>query len=183
MNDSAPTEIWCTLTGQIDGQLVPRVFQFFSNAVNGGVKTVHLLVHSTGGFVSDGIALYNYLSNLPVNLVAYNPGGVSSIAVIVFLSAKKRIASDTSTFMIHKTHASPAAGATAAMLKEVADSLNIDNARTESILHKHLSLPEEKWQMHEHGNLTITSQEAIQFALIHEIGSFCPPPNGPLYNV
>jgi ATP-dependent Clp protease protease subunit len=44
------------------------------------------LVQSTGGFVGDGIAIYNYLRNVPIEIIAYNGGMVSSIAVLVFIS-------------------------------------------------------------------------------------------------
>jgi ATP-dependent Clp protease protease subunit len=112
-----------------------------------------------------------------------NVGGDSSIAVIVFLAGKHRVASDTATFMIHKTHASPPSGATAAVLNEIADSLNVDNDRTETILHRHISMPSEKWDLHHHGSLTITAQEAIQFTLIHEIAPFAPLPGSTLFSI
>lgn len=183
MNPDAPEEVWLTITGEINQTMIQKVFQLFSQLINDRVKTVHLLLHSGGGFVSDGICLYNYLSNVPINIIAYNAGNVSSMAVIVFLAAKRRIAADNATFMIHKTHASPNPGVTAAMLKEIADSLDIDNARTEAILLHHLTLPKDKWVLHEHGNLTITAQEGMNFALVHEIGHFSPLPNGALLNI
>lgn len=183
MTTNAPEEVWLTLTGEINQPMIQKVCQLFSQLINDRVKTVHLLLHSGGGFVSDGIFLYNYLSSCPINVIAYNAGNVSSMAVIVFLAAKRRVAADNATFMIHKTHASPNPGATAAMLKEIADSLDIDNARTEAILHKHLTLPKGKWVLHKHGNLTITAQESMKFALVHEIAQFAPPPNGSLFNI
>jgi len=183
MNPNAPEEVWLTLTGQIDQPMLQKVFQLFAQLINDRVKTVHLLLHSGGGFVSDGICLYNYLSNSPISIVAYNAGNISSMAVVVFLAAQRRISSDNSTFMIHKTHATPNPGQTSAMLKEIADSLDIDNERVEAILHKHLSLPNDKWVLHKHGNLTITAKEAMDFALIHSIGQFSPPPDGALFNI
>lgn len=182
-NNNIPEEIWCTLAGPVDQAMVQRVFNSFAHAIREEVKTVHLLLQSSGGFVSDGIALYNYLSNLPIRIIAYNPGGVSSIAVVIFLAAEKRIASDTATFMIHKTHASPQAGTTATTLNAIANSLNIDNDRVEIILHRHITMPEEKWSLHQHSDLTITIEEAMRFDLIHEIGNFSPPSGPSLYNI
>ncbi len=183
MTEQPPKEIWITLAGQIDQAMVQSVFQFAANATHNQIDTVHLLVQSGGGFVSDGICLYNFLKNLPINLITYNMGNVSSMAVILYLAAKHRVATENATFMIHKTHASPNPGATASMLKEIADSLDIDNARTEAILHENLTLPEEKWVLHQHGNLTFTAKEAMDFALVHELGNFAPPPGAPFYNI
>jgi ATP-dependent Clp protease, protease subunit len=182
-NNNIPQDIWCTLAGPIDQAMVQRVFNSFALAIREEVKTVHLLVQSSGGFITDGISLYNYLSNLPVTIIAYNPGGVLSIAVVVFLAAKRRIASDTATFMIHKTHTSPQAGTTAATLNAIANGLNIDNHRVETILHRHITMSEDKWSLHQHSDLTITAEEAMQFGLIHEIANFAPPPDASLYNI
>ena len=88
MPEHPQKEIWITLTGQIDQSMVKGVFQFAANATHDQIKTVHLLIQSGGGFVSDGICLYNFLKNLPINLVTYNMGNVSSMAVILYLAAK-----------------------------------------------------------------------------------------------
>jgi ATP-dependent protease ClpP protease subunit len=58
---------------------VQRVFQTSAIAINGGVKTIHLLFHSSGGRVADGVVLYNYFRNLPIELYIYTGGSVSSI--------------------------------------------------------------------------------------------------------
>ncbi len=102
VNAQPPSEIWATLAGVVDLQMTQRIFAFFADALRTGVKTVHLLMHSSGGFVTDGVGLYNYVANLPIEVITYNAGGVSSIAVIVFLAGKKRVADETATFMIHK---------------------------------------------------------------------------------
>ena len=183
MENQIQNEVWCTLSGGIDPVLVNRVFNFFSTLVNNHVQTVHLMLHSTGGYINDGVCLYNYFKNLPMNIVMYNSGNVSSIAVIVFLAANKRIGSKSSTFMIHKSHSSPAGGITSAKLKELASSLDIDNFRTEAILKEYVKLPEEKWLLHEIGDLTITAEEAKDYGLLHEVGNFSPPPNSQLFNI
>ena len=117
MNGSSVlTEIYATLAAPIDGALVQKIFAALNVAVTQKVETVHLLLHSTGGVIPDGIALYNYLRALPINLVTYNAGLISSIAVLPFLAAKERKASASARFMIHKATNSPAPGATALRL-------------------------------------------------------------------
>ncbi len=176
-------EVWATFSGPIDNNSVQKFFQSFASATANKVDTVHLLIHSLGGYVNDGLCLYNYLKSLPINIVAYNVGNVSSIAVIIFLAANKRICTSNATFMIHKSHSSPAQGQTSTNLKAIADSLDIDNIRTESILKEHLIIPEEKWLLHERGDLVITANEAVAFNIAHEIGQFAPPKYTTVYNI
>lgn len=176
-------EAWVTFSGPIDNVSVQKFFVNFASATANKIDTVHLLLHSLGGYVSDGVCLYNYLKSLPINIVAYNVGNVSSIAVIIYLAANKRVCASNATFMIHKSHSSPAQGQTSANLKAIADSLDIDNIRTESILKEHLIIPEDKWLLHERGDLVITANEAVAFNIAHEIGQFAPPKNITVYNI
>lgn len=169
-----PETIYATLTGTVDAQMVQRVFNAGSIAVNGGVKTLHLLIHSTGGFIGDGIGIYNYLRNLPIALTTYNVGSISSIAVHVYLSGKIRKVSKTATFMLHKSTYTPTV-ATAERLKMSAEGLLIEDQRSESILRENVKLPPEKWQVHERGDLTLTAEESVQFGLAHAIGDWAPP--------
>ena len=94
--------------------------------MNAKVQHVHLLFQSAGGFVGDGIALYNYFKTLPIELTVYNSGAVASIGVIAYLGAKTRNASKYSAFMIHRTQRNPATS-TANMLKSLAESAAIDD--------------------------------------------------------
>ena len=92
-------EIYATLAGQVNEYMVQKFFQGIAIAMSNKVQRIHLLIQSTGGFICDGIALYNYIRKLPIEVIAYNVGSVQSIAVIAFLGAQKRKASKTATFM------------------------------------------------------------------------------------
>jgi ATP-dependent Clp protease protease subunit len=126
----AQKEVYASLSGTVDSQMVQRIFANFATAINNNVQTVHLLVQSTGGYVGDGIGIYNFFRGLPLKVIAYNGGAIFSIAVIVFLGATERRASAFATFGIHKSHNSATQG-NAASLKMMADALRIDDERTE----------------------------------------------------
>ena len=98
-------EAWFTLSGDVNSDMVHRVFEAVSGMTEDGIETAHILVQSNGGYVSDGLCLYNFLSNAPVEFVMYNGGAVASIAVIVYLAGSERFASETARFMVHKSHA------------------------------------------------------------------------------
>lgn len=170
-----PPEIYATLTGLVDADMVRRVFNAGATAVNAKIQKIHLLIQSTGGFVGDGIALHNYLRNLPIEITTYNMGSVMSIAVLVYLAGNVRRASESATFMIHKSTVTLGAPSDAALLKVSAEGLILDDARSEAIVRALVQLPPEKWQAHERGPLTLTSAESVQFGLAHAIGDWAPP--------
>jgi len=178
-----PTVAYYTLAGDVNNDMVQRLFEATAEMTAGGIKTAHILLQSHGGYVSDGICLYNYLRNLGLRLVTYNNGAVASIAVAVFLSGSHRVCADTARFMLHKSHASPASGAGSEELKILAEGLIADDARTESIFRKHLNLSVDQWRVHAHSDLHLTSTAALQCGLVQELGVFAPPPGVRLINI
>ena len=178
-----PTTVYASLAGGIDQAMVQRVFQGFAVAINGGVQTVHLLLQSTGGTVSDGVAIYNYFRNLPIELHAYNMGGVSSIAVMAFLGARHRYASANATFMIHKTYFNVSAPTNAARASGMANSLKIDDARTRAILRNHLTLSNRRLERHLVDELPFTATDALACGLVTGIRDFQLPPGERIYNI
>jgi ATP-dependent Clp protease protease subunit len=176
-------EIYATLAGRIDEAIVQRVFNQMASAISGGVKSLHLMIQSTGGIINDGIALYNYLRRLPIDITTYNSGTVQSIAVSIFLAAKKRKASRSATFMIHKATFYASSPTTSFQLSAATQSLKVDDDRIERILKEYIRMPEEKWDAHRFVDLFITAEEALQFGLIDEIADFAPPPGATLINI
>lgn len=176
-------EIYMTLAGRVDDALVQRLLNQMSNAVSNGVQRVHLMIQSSGGIIGDGIALYNYLRHLPLDITTYNAGMVQSIAVIVFLSAQRRKASRSATFMIHKATYYAGGPTTSLQLSAATQSLMVDDGRIENILKQCLSLSDEKWNVHRFADLFITAEEALEAGLIDEIADFAPPPGATLINI
>src|SRR6478609_7955339 len=103
MTTDTATQAWYTLSGDVNDSMVRRVFDATAQMAQDGIVTAHLLLHSHGGYISDGICLYNVLSASPVRFVMYNAGVVASIAVTLFLAGERRYASETARFMLHKS--------------------------------------------------------------------------------
>lgn len=183
MPEQLPEEIYATFAGSIDQHAISRMFGSFPIAINDGVKTVHLLINSLGGFVADGIAAYNYLRNLPLSIVTYNGGSVASIAVIMFLAGQTRKCSPNATFMIHKTTFSMPQAQTAFDLRHRADAAEMDDNNTDSILRSQIHMPDSNWNMRDRCDLTISAQDAKKFGLVHEIADFQPPAGTQLFNI
>lgn len=172
---AAPTDAWFTLSGDVNSDMVHRVFEAVSSMTESGVETAHVLLQSNGGYVSDGLCMYNFLSNAPVKFVMYNGGAVASIAVILYLAGSRRYASETARFMVHKSHATASPGARPDALNIIVEGLRADDARTESILRKHIELTAEQWAIHQYSDLHLTSRDAKTARMINDVADFAPP--------
>jgi len=176
-------EAWFTLSGDVNSDMVHRVFEAVAEMTEDGIETAHVLLQSNGGYVSDGLCLYNFLANAPVEFVMYNGGAVASIAVILFLSGTRRYASETARFMIHKSHATASPGSRPDALNIIVEGLRADDARTEAILRKHIELTPEQWGIHQYGDLHLNGRDAKTAGLVNEVKDFAPPKGAPLRNI
>ena len=66
-------------------------------------QPLNVHIHSGGGSVYDGLAIYNYLKNLEQEVNTMSSGLVASIASVIFLAGKKetRKLNRTDSFLIH----------------------------------------------------------------------------------
>lgn len=66
-------------------------------------KPLNVHIHSGGGGVYDGLAMYNYLKNLDQEVNTFSSGLVASIASVIFLAGKRetRTINRTDNFLIH----------------------------------------------------------------------------------
>jgi len=167
-------EIWAVYCGDINAANTAKLVQGITTLGVQGTKRLHLLFQSWGGFVGDGIFLYNALRKFPVEVVLYNAGQVASAATLAFLGAHTRKTTANAVFMIHKSHTSPN-GAGAERLKAAADNLAMDDARVESILRTHLRLTEELWTQFAYHDVFLSGEDAVKYGMADEIGEFSPP--------
>lgn len=181
--DALQGHAWFTLSGDINSDMVHRVFDAVADMSEDMVTDAHILLQSNGGYVSDGICLYNYLCNFPVRFHFYNAGAVASIAVIVFLCGHKRYASKTARFMVHRSHASAPSGARPEALRIIVEGLVADDARTEEILRTHVRFSEEHWGIHAYSDLHLTASEAVTVNMIDQVLDFRPPPGRRVTNI
>jgi ATP-dependent Clp protease protease subunit len=177
-----PTVVYGTFAGAIDQSSVNRWFNTASIASNSGVKHVHILFQSSGGTVPDGICLFNFFRSLPIELSLYNVGSVGSIATVAYLGAKHRYVSASATFLLHRTQGT-AQAASSDRLHAIAQSVSMDDARTEGILLRELEMPPKLWKIHKMADLWLTAKQAIDFKLATDIGDFAPPFGANIFNI
>ena len=97
---------------------------------------ITVLFSSGGGFVNPGVSLYNFIKNFPCDIIMHNTGNIDSSAVVVFLGAKKRLASPSSLFLLHGITWNYGSGATRTQeqLAEDLSRLKEDEKRIAEIL-------------------------------------------------
>ena len=176
-------EAYFTLSGDVNSDMVHRVFEAVAAMTEDGIETAHVMVQSNGGYVSDGLCLYNFMANSSVEFVMYNGGAVASIAVIMYLAGSRRYCSETARFMVHKSHATASPGSRPDALNIIVEGLRADDARTESILRKHIELTPEQWAIHQYSDLHLNSRDAKIAGLVDDIRDFAPPKGSSLRNI
>jgi ATP-dependent Clp protease protease subunit len=177
-----PEEVYSIFCGDVNQFNSQKVVNTLTIAMGGHAKHVHLLFQSAGGFVGDGVFLYNLLRSIPIETTLYNAGQISSAGVIAYLGAKHRKTSNKASFMMHRSTNSPQF-ATSAKLNHIAKSLILDDQRTEDIFRSHVKMPPEVWNALENHDVYIAGEEAVSFGIADEIGEFSPPPGTQVYNL
>ncbi|MBB4052236.1 ATP-dependent Clp protease protease subunit [Devosia subaequoris] len=162
-------------TGPIEPGGVGRLAAALNSAVNEGVETVHLAFSSNGGYVADGVYLYNHIRALPLRLAIYNTGSVGSIAVSVFLAAEERYCSVHSMFMIHPTTMGHSDGMSARRLQSTLDAALADDDRTDNILRERSRIPAAVLASRRHSEIHIAPSEACDYGMVDAIREFALP--------
>jgi len=184
MTDLAGAKIaYFGFTGMIEPQGATRIAAAFNHAVNQGYDEVHLSFSSVGGFVADGIFLYNHIRALPLKTAIFNTGSVVSIAVAVFVAAHARYCSQHSMFMIHPTTMSGAEGASATRLQSALDAALADDQRTENILRERTNIPDDLLQARRFTDVHIGAQQAADVGLVHGLREFTLPPGNQIIQI
>jgi ATP-dependent protease ClpP protease subunit len=169
-----PEEIWAIYCGDINAANTAKLINGLIVVALNGTKRIHILFQSWGGYIGDGVFLYNSLKRLTLEVVFYNAGQVASAATLAFLGAHSRKTTANAVFMIHKSTNSTQ-GAGVDRLKAVTANLTIDDARVEEILRTHLRLPDEVWTQFSYHDVYLTGMDAVSYGMADEIGEFSPP--------
>ena len=92
--------IGISFISHINATTAPALLGAIHNAVKKHDQ-IHLLLSTPGGSVSEGVAIYNSIKALPIEVYIYNIGTINSIGNVVFQAGTQRIAAPASSFMFH----------------------------------------------------------------------------------
>jgi len=110
------------------------------------LKQINLHIHSPGGDVFDGIAIYNLLKNHPANVTVYIDGLAASMASVIAMAGKEIIMPENAMMMIHKPWGIQ--GGDAEDMRKYADLLDrVENTLIPAYASKTGKTPEELAEM------------------------------------
>jgi ATP-dependent Clp protease, protease subunit len=163
-------------TGLIDSASVSKLCGALNVAANNQQDCIYLCLSSPGGFVADGIFLYNHIRGLAVEVIIHATGTIASIATAAFVAGSTRYSSANAMFMMHPTSVGPfPQGIAADRLQSALNSAVADDERTERILRDRTSLTDEVLKARRSGDVHLSPKDALKFGLIHEIAEFAVP--------
>lgn len=167
--------VYLSFTGPIDSGTATRIGAIFNGAAGQGYDEVHLAMSSLGGFIGDGIFLYNLMTALPIKKVFYNIGNVSSIALVVYLAADERYCSEHSLFMTHPAEFAPDRNMTSTRAQSLLSSVLAEDARIEKILCDRTNTPTSVISDRRVKDVHIKPVEAVQYGIASQIMEFVLP--------
>ena len=85
----------------VDNNSAQRLTSLVLEKLGAGKTSITILISSSGGQVSAGISIYNFLKGLPAEVITHNFGQSDSIAVTIFCAGSKRYCTPDSRFLIH----------------------------------------------------------------------------------
>jgi ATP-dependent Clp protease protease subunit len=162
-------------TGIIDSQNASKLCAALNVAVNNNFDSVYLCFSSLGGYVADGIYVYNHIRALPIPVTIHNTGSVSSIAVAIFVSGQERFCSPHAMFMIHPTSIPMQENITSGRAQAVLDAALADDLRTENILRERSTIPKKILVSRRTKDVHITPEQALDYGLVHGVSEFTLP--------
>lgn len=133
------------------------------------INGIELYINSIGGYVDEGVSIYNLLKRQSVPVTAYIDGMACSIASVVAMAADKIVMPSNTTMMIH--HAVGGCYGDAKEHRDYAEQLEkISTASTNSYLvHAGEKLTREKLEPLLDAETFLTAQEAFDLGLCDEI--------------
>jgi len=145
-------------------------FKIIQEQLSKGMDKLNILMSSPGGNVDSGIAIYNFLKGLPIEVITHNYGSCDSIAALVFCAGGKRYTVANSRFLIHGI------GLTVQNqrfneinLRETLESLKNQRETISKIIAKECNKKVENVEKDMLNGIVLNPQEAITYGLVTEI--------------
>jgi ATP-dependent Clp protease protease subunit len=170
--------------GSIDSAGVTRIAQNLNGAVNQQFDSVYLCLSSLGGYVGDGVFLFNHIRSLPIPVTIHNMGTVASIATTLFVAGEPRYCSQRAIFMMHPVAMGVQSQALAsAPLLAALEAARADEERTEAILRERTKIPDDILTARRQGDVFMTAQQAFDYGLVHEVREFSLPAGNQIFQI
>jgi ATP-dependent Clp protease protease subunit len=151
-------DIWDVFFG--DDETRTGAFEFKDALAQVDTPNLTVRINSMGGSVSEGLAIYNLLSDFKGNVTTIVDGFACSAASVVFMAGDKRIVPESGLLMIHNAWGYAAGDSNA--MKKYAEDLEKITQPSVNIYCSKTGLEESKVKEMMDDETWITSQEALE---------------------
>lgn len=164
------SEVYINFNLGVSPESAQALFKVVQEQLSKGMKKLNFLISSPGGNVDPGIAIYNFLRGLPIEVITHNYGSCDSIAALVFCSGEERYTVTNSRFLIHGI------GLTVQNqrfneinLRETLDSLKNQREIISKIIAKECNKKLEDVERDMLNGIVLNPDEAIKYGLVTKI--------------
>jgi len=164
------SEVYINFNLGISPESAQAFFRIIQGQLSKGMKKLNLLISSPGGNVDPGIAIYNFLRGLPIEVITHNYGSCDSIAALVFCAGRERYTVANSRFLIHGiglTFQNQRFNET--NLQETLDSLKNQRETISKIIAKECNKKVEDVEKDMLKGIVLNPEEAIKYGLVTKI--------------
>jgi len=169
--------------GPIDSVAVSRLCGALNTSVNENYDGVYLTLNSPGGYMGDGIYLYNHIRALPIPVTIHNTGSVSSIATTIFVAGAERLCAPNAIFMMHPVSFNGGGTLATKALQASLEAALHDEKRTEAILRERTKIPDNLLALRLSEDIYLTATQALEYSIVSEIRHFSLPAGNPLFQI
>lgn len=176
------TTVYISFNAEINIHTTEQLLGVSFQQITQGATHLYYLFSTPGGFVAQGMALYNVIKGLPAETTMHNVGNVDSIGNAIFLGGKKRYACAHSTFMFHGVgfECPPNTRLEEKILRERMNGLLADQKRIGGIISDETSLKGKKINGLFREAITKDATFALDKGFIHEIREVSIPVGAPV---
>ena len=164
-------EAYINFQTNISGSSVGRLIDIVQSGIAQGVEHFIILISSGGGLVDAGISAYNFLRGIPAKVITYNYGIIDSMAVVLFSAGEERYCVPHSRFLLHGigfTVEQPTRFEEKQLDEKIKTLIN-NRITIAKIIAERCGRKIEDIEKDILNVRTLTSQEAVEYGLVHDI--------------
>ncbi len=133
-------KMFFSIHGNVDSQVYEEFFSFVERVIKNKAKEIVIIINSNGGEITYGLAIYDLLMALDIEITTIAVGKCRSIATVIFAAGKKRFITKNCYFLIHGISVNiEKERLNARAARELLESIDEDNKR---ILQCYFNTPE-----------------------------------------
>lgn len=136
-------------------------------------EPITVWLNTEGGSLTDGLAIYDCLKNIPCPVIIYTTGICASAGLIILSAGDYRVASQSCTFYYHEPVISETAVTSAKDMQQLKDYYASCKNKMNEIIKETTGIKKKLWDKYFEGSTSyyFNSQQALKINLIDKIAA------------